>query len=74
MEVESCSWVPSIRNDMSTRLSSITERVECFAIQVTVTYEGTGRTATHFARLYSDAKVFNFGQSLGSSFPFCSRG
>jgi hypothetical protein len=35
MEVESCSRVPSIRYDTSTRLSSITVRVECFAIQVT---------------------------------------
>ena len=35
MEASNCSWVPSIKYDMSTTLSSITVRIECFATQVT---------------------------------------
>lgn len=54
MEANNCSWVPSIRYNMSTTLSSIiciTVRIERFATQVTYeAYKKNGRKTVNIER------------------------
>ena len=57
MEANNRSWVPSIRYDMSTTLSSITVRIERFATQVTYeAYVKDGRKTAN-SRLVYDVRA-----------------